>query len=259
MSLFHGFGAAVKGFGSIRAMFDHLTLRVSDRDASEELYRLVLAELGFSPSHESPAYIEWDDFGLLKLDAEHPPTTGLHIGFVASSRALVDAFWRAGTETGHASAGEPGVRPQYRDDYYGAFLLDPDGNTVEAVHHGALRQGGTIDHLWIRVADLEASRRFYSLVEFDEERRLEDPSRVLFSDGNGSFSIVDDGEPSRNVHLAFPAANDGVVDAFHARMLDGGYRSHGAPGLRVVYHEGYYGAYVLDPDGNNIERVHHNR
>jgi catechol 2,3-dioxygenase-like lactoylglutathione lyase family enzyme len=240
-------------------VFDHLTIRVSDRDASEELYRLVLAELGHAPSYESIEFIEWDDFGLLGADPEHPPTTGLHIGFGAESRALVDAFWRAGTEAGLESDGEPGLRTQYRDDYYGAFLLDPDGNSIEAVHHGRLRQGGTIDHLWIRVADLEASRRFYSLVEFDEERRLEGPQRVLFSDGNGSFSIVDDGEPARHVHLAFPAANDGVVDAFHARMLDGGYRDNGAPGLRPEYHAGYYGAFVLDPDGNNIERVHHNR
>jgi catechol 2,3-dioxygenase-like lactoylglutathione lyase family enzyme len=240
-------------------MFDHLTLRVADRDASEEFYRLVLAELGFSPSHESPEYIEWDDFGLLRANAANPATTRLHIGFAASSRALVDAFWRAGTENGHRSDGEPGPRPEYREDYYGAFLLDPDGNSAEAVHHGRLRHGGTIDHLWIRVSDLEASRRFYSLVEFDEERRIDDPPRILFSDGNGSFSIVEDGEPAANIHLAFPAANDGVVEAFHARMVDAGYRDNGQPGLRTIYHEGYYGAYVLDPDGNNIERVHHNR
>jgi|1186.fasta_scaffold25701_2 catechol 2,3-dioxygenase-like lactoylglutathione lyase family enzyme len=245
--------------GSIASVFDHLTIRVSDRDASGEFYRLVLAELGYSPTHESPEYIEWDDFGLLRGDAENPPTTGLHIGFAAASRDLVDAFWRAGTENGHRSDGEPGMRTQYRDDYYGAFLIDPDGNSVEAVHHGKLRHGGTIDHLWIRVSDLDAAQRFYSLVEFDEERRLDDPARVLFSDGNGSFSIVEDGDPARNVHVAFPAANDGVVDAFHARMMDGGYRDNGAPGPRPVYHEGYYGAFVLDPDGNNIERVHHNR
>jgi catechol 2,3-dioxygenase-like lactoylglutathione lyase family enzyme len=240
-------------------MFDHVTLRVSDLSRSEELYRLVLAELGHDPSHERTGYIEWDDFGLLAADPEHPPTTRLHLGFAAESRALVDAFWRAGTEVGFANDREPGMRAEYRDDYYGAFLLDPDGNSAEAVHHGGLRRGGTIDHLWIRVSDLEASRRFYSLVEFDEERRIEEPPRVLFSDGNGSFSIVDDGEPARNVHLAFPAVSDGAVEAFHARMVDAGYRDNGAPGLRPVYHEGYYGAYVLDPDGNNIERVHHNR
>jgi catechol 2,3-dioxygenase-like lactoylglutathione lyase family enzyme len=240
-------------------MFDHVTLRVSDLDRSGELYRLVLGELGHAPSHESSGYVEWDDFGLLPASAKRPPTTRLHIGFAASSRALVDAFWRIGTEAGFASDGGPGLRPQYRGDYYGAFLLDPDGNGVEAVHHGALRRGGTIDHLWIRVSDLEASRWFYTLVEFDEERRLEGPPRVLFSDGNGSFSIVEDGEPARNVHLAFTAANDGVVEAFHARMVDAGYRDYGAPGLRREYHEGYYGAYVLDPDGNNIELVHHNR
>jgi catechol 2,3-dioxygenase-like lactoylglutathione lyase family enzyme len=240
-------------------MFDHLTLRVSDLDASEAFYRLVLAELGHAPSHESDGYVEWDDFGILPADSRNPATRRLHIGFAAASRALVDTFWRAATATGYRSDGEPGLRTQYSDDYYGAFLIDPDGNSVEAVHHGALRRGGTIDHLWIRTGDLEASRKFYSLVEFNEERRLDEPPRVLFSDGNGSFSIVDDGEPARNVHLAFPAANDGVVEAFYARMVDAGYPGNGVPGLRPVYHQGYYGAYVLDPDGNNIERVHHNR
>jgi catechol 2,3-dioxygenase-like lactoylglutathione lyase family enzyme len=61
------------------------------------------------------------------------------------------------------------------------------------------------------------------------------------------------------VHLAFPAADNAAVDAFHRAALDAGYRDHGAPGERAVYHLGYYGAYVLDPDGNNVEVVCHNR
>src|SRR4051812_25293438 len=119
-----------QGFWQHPRMFDHLTLRVSDRDASGEFYRLVLAELGHSPTHESLEYIEWDDFGVLQANAGNPPTTNLHIGFAAASRELVEAFWRSGTENGHPSDGEPGMRTQYRDDYYGAFLLDPDGNSV---------------------------------------------------------------------------------------------------------------------------------
>jgi catechol 2,3-dioxygenase-like lactoylglutathione lyase family enzyme len=62
-----------------------------------------------------------------------------------------------------------------------------------------------------------------------------------------------------NVHLAFPADDDATVDAFHAAALEAGYRDNGAPGERPVYHPGYYSAYVLDPDGNNVEVVHHNR
>src|SRR5215210_8344131 len=64
--------------------------------------------------------------------ADAPPG----IGFVAPSRPEVDEFWRVGTAAGHPDDGAPGARPQYRPDCYGAFLLDPDGNSVEAVHHG---------------------------------------------------------------------------------------------------------------------------
>jgi hypothetical protein len=88
----------------------------------------------------------------------------LHIGFAAPSRAHVEEFWRVGIEAGYRDDGAPGPRPEYRDDYYGAFLLDPDGNSAEAVHHGGLRQDGGIDHLWIRVADVEAAKLFYELV-----------------------------------------------------------------------------------------------
>ncbi len=59
--------------------------------------------------------------------------------------------------------------------------------------------------------------------------------------------------------MAFPASDDAAVDAFHRAALAAGYRDNGSPGERPVYHEGYYGAFVLDPDGNNVEVVNHNR
>jgi catechol 2,3-dioxygenase-like lactoylglutathione lyase family enzyme len=59
--------------------------------------------------------------------------------------------------------------------------------------------------------------------------------------------------------MAFPASDNAQVEAFHRAALDAGYRDHGGPGERPVYHEGYYGAFALDPDGNNIEVVNHNR
>jgi len=234
-------------------------MRVADRDESGRFYRAVLSALGYEPEIEVPNYVEWDDFGVARSRDDRPVTTRLHIGFVAQSRALVDAFWQAGVDAGYTSDGEPGERPQYSPDYYGGFLLDPDGNSAEAVHHSRLRTDGLIDHLWIRVSDLEASRAFYSMIGFAEERRREDPARVLFSNGNGSFSIVDDGEPAQNVHVAFQAASNEEVDAFHERLVAAGYRDNGGPGERPEYHPGYYGAFVLDPGGNNIELVCHNR
>ena len=78
------------------------------------------------------------------------------------------------------------------------------------------------------------------------------------SSGRGdSFSLVA-GEPTVNVHMAFRGDN-AAVDAFHAAAVRAGYRDNGAPGQRPHYHPAYYGAFVLDPDGNNIEVVAHNR
>ena len=74
----------------------------------------------------------------------------------------------------------------------------------------------------------------------------------------GSFTVVS-GPPTEHVHMAFPATDDAIVDAFHSALIEAGYRDNGAPGERAVYHPGYYGAYVLDPDGNNVELVNHNR
>ena len=77
------------------------------------------------------------------------------------------------------------------------------------------------------------------------------------SGDGGSFSLVS-GTPTEHAHLAFPAASDAAVDAFH-EVVGAGYRDNGAPGERAHYHPGYYGAFVLDPDGNNVELVNHNR
>jgi catechol 2,3-dioxygenase-like lactoylglutathione lyase family enzyme len=237
-------------------VFDHVTIRVADRAASERFYRTVLPELGIEPTAE----LEWEDFSMLEADADHPVTRNLHIGFVAPTTDHADAFWRAGTEAGFRDDGAPGPRPEYGEDYYGAFLLDPDGNSAEAVHHDTLRMGGNVDHLWIRVADVAASRRFYVAIAAHAELQIgtDTPERVQFKGFSGSFSILP-GTPTEHLHIAFPAAQNATVDAFHRAALEAGYRDNGAPGERPVYHPGYYGAFVLDPDGNNIEVVNHNR
>jgi catechol 2,3-dioxygenase-like lactoylglutathione lyase family enzyme len=241
-------------------VFDHVTIRASDRAASERFYLTVLDAIGIAQTHSSDAYAEWDDFSLGQAEDPGRVTRRLHIGFVAPSRDHVGAFWEAGMSAGYRDDGEPGPRRQYRYDYYGAFLLDPDGNSAEAVHHGDLRRGGNIDHLWIRVADVEAARGFYSAIAPQAGLHLghDEPGHVQFTGPTGSFSLVA-GEPTENLHMAFPATENGTVDAFHQAATAAGHRDNGAPGERPVYHPGYYGAFVLDPAGNNVEVVNHNR
>jgi catechol 2,3-dioxygenase-like lactoylglutathione lyase family enzyme len=241
-------------------VFDHVTIRVSDREATERFYETVLATLGIEKTYGDEDFSEWDDFSLAQADDETPVTRGLHIAFVARARAHADDFWRVGTAAGYRDDGEPGPRPQYGDDYYGAFLLDPDGNSAEAVHHGSLRQGGGVDHLWIRVADVAASKRFYETVAPHAGLRLrtDTAERAQFVGESGSFSVVA-GTPTEHVHMAFAATENATVDAFHRAATEAGYRDNGAPGERPEYHPGYYAAFVLDPDGNNVEVVNHNR
>jgi len=243
----------------VEVVFDHVLIRVSDRTASERFYSTVLEPLGIVPFQPLPAITRWEDFGVTEADAEHPVTRGLHVAFAAPSREHVDAFWRTGTQSGYRDGGAPGARPEYGEDYYGGFLFDPDGNSVEAVHHEHLRTDGLVDHLWIRVADVAAARRFYATVAPHAGFALstDTPERAQFAGESGSFSLVA-GPPTEHVHVAFPTDEDTIVDAFHAAATSAGYRDHGAPGERPVYHPGYYGAFVLGPDGNNVEVVNHN-
>ncbi len=107
-------------------MFDHVTIRVADRAAAEAFYATVLPALGLESTYADEWFVEWSDFGFAPASDEKPVTTGLHVGFVAPSRAAVDAFWELGRTAGYPDAGAPGERPHYKPEYYGAFLLDPD-------------------------------------------------------------------------------------------------------------------------------------
>ena len=112
-------------------MFDHVTIRVSDRTTSRRFYELAL---GGTPVTVEP-YDEWHDFSLAQAGGDRPPTRRLHVAFVTTSEAEVDAFSRRLTDAGYVDDGRPGPRPEYHEGYYGAFVLDPDGNNVEAVFH----------------------------------------------------------------------------------------------------------------------------
>jgi catechol 2,3-dioxygenase-like lactoylglutathione lyase family enzyme len=241
-------------------MWDHVGLRNTDFAASARFYSLVLDTLGAEQTAADDWIVEWDQFAISPDEDDKPPTRGLHIGFSAPSREHVDAFWQAGVDAGYRDDGAPGPRPQYTPDYYGGFLLDPDGNSAEAVHHEGVAGSGVIDHLWIRVADLEASKAFYVTIapHTGVELHDEEPDRVHFRGDGGSFALVaDGGTRTENLHMAFPAADRAAVDAFYRTAVGAGYRDNGGPGERAQYHPGYYGAFVLDPDGNNIEAVFH--
>jgi catechol 2,3-dioxygenase-like lactoylglutathione lyase family enzyme len=116
--------------------------------------------------------------------------------------------------------------------------------------------GRLIDHVQLVVADLTVSRRFYRGV-------LQSLGRDLSGEGDGYFfadelfvSESGAGAPVSRVHIAFQAPDRDTVQRFHAAAIASGGRNNGAPGERH-YHPGYYAAFVLDPDGNNIEVVDH--
>jgi catechol 2,3-dioxygenase-like lactoylglutathione lyase family enzyme len=234
-------------------VIDHVGIRVADLDASQRFYDTVLPVLGLE-RYDDPTYTEWGDFA---IGTDGPVTKHLHVAFFAPTHELVDAFHRAGVEAGYEDDGAPGPRPQYREDYYGAFLRDPDGNSVEAVYTGQARETGAIDHLWLRSSDVAAVRRFY--LAAGHELGVDEPDHIQIVTDRASVSYVT-GEPvTEHVHIAFDAATNERVDAFHKAATEAGYADNGAPGERAVYHPGYYGAFVLDPDGHNIEAVNHTR
>ncbi|MBX3707253.1 MAG: hypothetical protein KF911_11550 [Pseudomonadales bacterium] len=115
-------------------MIDHFNLPVSDLARSRAFYAAVLAcldsrPLGRDGDAEGFGSDTWG-FGIVYTTA---PIAPLHVGFRASSRAAVDAFFRAALEQGAVSNGDPGLRPDYDPDYYAAYVLDPDGHRIEAV------------------------------------------------------------------------------------------------------------------------------
>jgi catechol 2,3-dioxygenase-like lactoylglutathione lyase family enzyme len=130
------------------------------------------------------------------------------------------------------------------------------------VTHDGAKERGAIDHIWMRVADVSAAADFYAAIAPFSGFTLQDdrrPDRVRFRAASlTSFSLVS-GTPTERVDLAFPADSHDVVDEFHRVATAAGYRDNGGPGERPIYHKGYYGAFVLDPDGNNVELVDHGR
>jgi catechol 2,3-dioxygenase-like lactoylglutathione lyase family enzyme len=114
---------------------DHVTIRVTDFDASRRFYDTVLAVLVPANASAAAGFVEWGDFSIAERKPGEPVTSGLHVAFAASSRPQVDEFHAAAIAAGYRDNGAPGERSEYHEGYYGAYVLDPDGNNVEAVFH----------------------------------------------------------------------------------------------------------------------------
>lgn len=124
-----------------------------------------MAILGLGEPTRSGHFFEWRDLSIAQYRNDRPVTRHVHLGLAAPSRDHVDEFWHALTEQGFRDDGPPGLRERYRPGYYGAFVLDPDGNSIEAVHKDNIRvDGGCIDHVWFRVRDVVASKEFYETI-----------------------------------------------------------------------------------------------
>ena len=125
-------------------MIDHTGISVSDFQASKAFYARALAAIGYELLAEIPASVTGrtdvagfgerpkPDFWISKGTPNQP---ALHVAFRAESRAQVDAFYKAAIAAGGKDNGAPGLRPHYHPNYYGAFVLDPDGHNIEAVCH----------------------------------------------------------------------------------------------------------------------------
>ena len=125
-------------------MIDHTGIIASDFETSKAFYTKALTATGYGLLLEFPASVTGHtdvagfgeppkpDFWVSKDTPNNPP---IHVAFRVGSRALVDAFYKAGIEAGGRDNGKPGLRPHYHSNYYGAFILDPDGHNIEAVCH----------------------------------------------------------------------------------------------------------------------------
>lgn len=123
-------------------MIDHLGIAVSDYNRAKSFYKKALTPLGYTvvmestgEQGESAAGLGADGRPDFWIGASNSPKSPVHVAFTAKDRATVDAFYRAALAAGGKDNGPPGIRAHYHPNYYGAFVLDADGNNIEAVCH----------------------------------------------------------------------------------------------------------------------------
>ena len=260
-------------------MFSHVTLGTNDVVRAKAFYDAALAPLGMSA--EAQDYEDAVAYGVSSGSRFRlwilPPYDGLpatwsngaHLALVAPDAAAVDAFHAAAMATGGIDEGPPGPRPHYAPDYYAAYVRDPDGNKLQAVHYGDGRTAASADemvsHVTLGSNDLTRSGAFYDalLAPLGYTRVEDDEGSVAYGAADTQIPwffthLPFDGRPAtwgNGTHVAFMAPSRAAVDAFHAAGLDNGAQDEGPPGLRPQYTASYYGAYLRDPDGNKLQAV----
>ncbi len=116
-------------------LIDHVHLRAKDLGTTKRFYKAALAALGIPIGGESDEHLQCDELWIDALGKDQPSASHVHLAFQAANREMVEHFHRAGLEAGGKDNGKPGERA-YHPGYYAAFLIDPDGNNIEAVYHG---------------------------------------------------------------------------------------------------------------------------
>lgn len=263
-------------------MFSHFTLGTNDLARSQGFYDPVMEALGqrlVQVSLESGYLMYAPDDGrhphlFLCRPVDALPATwsnGFHIAYTAPDKSAVERFYEAALAQGGLDEGAPGLRPQYAEDYYAAYVRDPDGNKLQAVCYLKGRAAGpggdVLSHITLGHADLERERKFYGavlgelgLVEVPEEGA---ETSVAYGVGQAELPVVYvqttfDGRPAtwgNGTHAAFTAPSREAVRRFHTVALAQGGSCDGAPGLRPQYSENYYAAYVRDAVGNKLQAV----
>ena len=260
-------------------MFTHFTLGTNDRPRAEAFYAAIMPALGLKLVKSV------DSFFAYGAGPEAPPwlvinppfdglpatwSNGFHIALRAKDDVAVRDFHAAALAAGGIDEGAPGLRPDYAPDYYAAYVRDPEGNKLQAVHYRDGRAAGpcgdVVSHVTLGSNDLARARAFYEglLTVLGLDRLLEEETTgedLAFGLTGTRLPILFvqrpfDGRPAtwgNGAHVSFDAASRGAVRAFHQAALSLGGSDEGGPGLRPIYHANYYAAYVRDPDGNKLQ------
>ena len=183
-------------------MFDRVTVYVRDVEEFRPGYEAIIGR-------EHP----WPDFVIEPATSANPVTEHLHIAFAAPDRAAIAERWQSAVLAGFENDGEPGPRSVYSPGYHGGFVLDPAGNSVESVHHESGCPEGRIDHIWLRVEDMDEARETFEEHAESTGFRMtrNDPGWVMFNSEKSSISLRRDGQPvTKNVKIALTGGT--VID-----------------------------------------------
>jgi len=232
-------------------MFERVTVGVSDLETSKRFYDSAFAALFVLEPEERGSFVRWDRFA---IDAGRPVTQAGHVAFQALTEEVVDSFHAAALAGGGTDNGPPGPRPQYGARVYAAYVHDPDGINVEATYRPLSEW--PIDHVVLGVKDLAESKRFYDAVLRPLGRGLigEFTDAICYGTHDAALWIADR-EPTAGIELALAAVGPSAVDNFRQAAVDAGFEPKAEPGDAPEYGANQYGAYLVDPDGNDIVAV----